>query len=134
MGAARATWRCSDTAVIRAAIVAVTGPAPSDWRTLRERAEARTGIEIGERRFYRALRWAIAQGLVRKIRPETWRDEGGYVRVMGRAAVRPFRRPDGCVRAPDLLVTGRGRSISRMDEQVAGQAAGVASGEERAVA
>lgn len=82
----RASWQSSDTPRIRAAIVAIAGSAPLSARQLHERVAARTGLQIGERRFYRALRRLAADGRVRRVRPETWRDTAGYVRVMGRPA------------------------------------------------
>jgi hypothetical protein len=82
----RATWSTSDTPRIRAALLAAVGSAPLSSRVLRIRVAERTGIEIGERRLLRALAWAIAGGRARRVKPASWRDEGGYVRAYRRAA------------------------------------------------
>jgi len=80
----RAYWSSSDTARIRQALVELTSGSPIDRSELFLRVPARVGLDVGERRLYRALRWAQDQGLVRRIVPQSWRDAGGYVRVVGR--------------------------------------------------
>jgi hypothetical protein len=46
---------------------------------------AALGIDIGSRRLYRALRWTIDKGLIRLVVTKSWRPQGGYVQVRGRA-------------------------------------------------
>lgn len=80
----RAPWMSSDTPRIRAAAHDLIRVTPIGFAELLELVRARTGLEVGERRLHRALKWLRDSGRIRRVRAENWREPGGYVRVSAR--------------------------------------------------
>ena len=71
------SYSTSDTPRIRQAVLEIAR-SPVGAGALHERLRARTGVEVHERRMYRALRWALSRGFLRRIPPEAADERSTY--------------------------------------------------------
>lgn len=82
----------SDTPRIRQAVLEIAR-SPVGAGLLLERLRVRTGVEVHERRMYRALRWALARGLMRRIPPESAEERSTYYATVQHHVSTRIERP-----------------------------------------